>query len=395
MALPLVQLHPISYKLLRQGHPWVTLDAFSRRFPPDASFLRYVDAQSRSAGVLLHDPRHKEVRGRLWSRNPAWSESDFPRELHERLTRAREKRLAMPELKLREHCYWLFGEADDVPGLMLLQLGDQFILQIYALAWQGMMPLLENALLSVFPEITVAKLWLQVRSDHEAGQKPAQKWHGPTERTIYPVREDSFLINARLGEAYDYGLYTDMAAIRQELKALVAASSSVLNLYSYTGAFSLMALGLGAKEAISVDLSPKYLAWLEENLALNTFHGQHQSLKMPAEEALKKLAAQGKRFDLIISDPPSSSSDGQKRSSALQSYERQWEFLQPLLQPKGHLISFLNTHRVSTPKFEAQLKAIEGNRLKLERKVFLGADCPTLKGFHEGNYLKGLIWRAP
>ncbi len=389
---PRCPLHPISVKLMRQGHPWVTLDAFSRRFPRDARFVIGQDERRMDIGVLLNDPDHKTVRGRLWSLTRPWDEKLFLSELNERLAIARHKRLELASFQSRDNRYWIFSEADNLPGLMLLQLADRFILQLYALCWREMLDDLKPLLLKHFPEIKAENLWIQARSEDGSGQKSPTRWDGTVANEQFVVNEDGVKMLARLGEAYDYGLYADMAAVRFALKPLIQNSRRVLNLYSYTGAFSMQALHLGATDVVSVDLSAKYLGWLEENLALNSFTGHHRSMKMATGEALRVLKSEGKLFDLIISDPPSASSDGNKRTSALQAYELQWSDLQDLLAPAGQLITFLNTHTVSAAKFENHLKGLPTNRLKLKTRLGLKDDCPTFKGFHEGNYLKGAVW---
>jgi len=392
MAVPRCALHPISIKLMRQGHPWVTLDAFSRRFPREAKFVVGQDDRRMDIGVLLHDPDHKVVRGRLWSITRPWEEKFFWKEVEDRLIQARSVRVQLESFKARNDRYWIFGEADNLPGLMLVQLADRFIVQFYALCWRDMFPELKPLLLKHFPEIKEENLWIQTRSEDGSGQKAPTLWNGANKVETFEVQEDGINIIARLGEAYDYGLYPDMAAVRFALKPELANRKKVLNLYSYTGAFSLQALHLGAEEVVSVDLSGKYLGWLEENLTKNKFKGLHRSLKMPVEEALRLLKSEGHQFDAIISDPPSASSDGNKRTSALQAYEKQWGDLQDLLAPKGWLLSFLNTHTVSPAKFDAHLKGLPGNRLKISKRLGLKDDCPTFKGFHEGNYLKGTLW---
>ena len=385
------ELHPISIKLIKQGHPWVTLDSYSRRFPVADLFVTGVDPRKQAVAALMHDPQHKTVRGRVWSQDPQWSEKNFLNDLEVRLLQAIKKREELTSLELRENKYWCFGEADFLPGLFLLQLKDQMIIQLYTSWWFKFKDTLIDLILK-HSSFKKENLWLQVRGD-EKNQTPPEPLVGPKREMNFALSENGFHIFARLGVAYDYGLYTDMAALRTNMKNLMAESSRVLNLYSYTGAFSLYALALNATEVVSVDLSGKYLDWLEENLKLNSFKGTHQSLKMATAEALKKLSKEGRQFDLIICDPPSSSSDGQKRSSALQSYEEMWPDFQKLLAPKGRILSFLNTHTVTMPKFESVLKGLESNKLKMQKKYFLQDDCPAIKGFPEGNYLKGILWQ--
>jgi 23S rRNA (cytosine1962-C5)-methyltransferase len=187
-----------------------------------------------------------------------------------------------------------------------------------------------------------------------------------------------------------------MSSIRHTLAPLIKKDSSVLNLYSYTGAFSLWALKLGAKEVTSVDLSPKYIEWLQQNLGLNPElnSAQHQALVMSVDESLEKFISENKKFDFIICDPPSSSSDGEKRTSAIKAYRELLLKMDKVLLPQGRLVIFLNTHQVTNQKFEKtiqdNLKELKLN-YKLGTRLSLGQDCPTLKNFPEGSYLKGLV----
>jgi 23S rRNA (cytosine1962-C5)-methyltransferase len=174
---------------------------------------------------------------------------------------------------------------------------------------------------------------------------------------------------------------------------------SLLNLFSYTGAFSVYCLGMDFENVVSVDLSPKYLAWLDENLALNPQlkKDNHSSLCMPSERAMDKLISEKMKFEVIVCDPPSASSDGNKISSALKSYENLLpQMLELLDEEKGQIFAFLNTHTISWTKFEEKLKAIvEASRFKnkiiIGKRFKLSEDCVPLKGFHEGDYLKGFL----
>jgi 23S rRNA (cytosine1962-C5)-methyltransferase len=189
-----------------------------------------------------------------------------------------------------------------------------------------------------------------------------------------------------------------MSAIRKQLMPYFSEAKSVLNLFCYTGAFSLFALSLGAKNVVSVDLSSKYLAWLQENLGLNPELNQdfHHFLNSPTDKALVKLKSENKKFEIIVCDPPSTSSDGDKLTSAIKSYEQMLPMMLDLLEPNGKIFAFLNTHQISWNKFEEKLKliisttdykdkAITGKRFKLSE------DYLPIKGFHEGDYLKGIM----
>ncbi len=212
---------------------------------------------------------------------------------------------------------------------------------------------------------------------------------------VLTVNEFGVDYKVELGKSYDCGLYTDMAQVRKELKKDFENAQSVLNLYSYTGAFSLYALKNEAKEVVSVDLSEPYLSALEENIESNRLDkNSHTTMRMSCKEALGNLVGSEKSFDLIISDPPSSSSDGNKRTNALKDYEHELPKIAKLLSRNGKACVFLNTRGITRNKFEKKILEIiqnKGLKLKVEKTLGLSGDCPNLKGFPEGSYLKGLV----
>ena len=165
-----------------------------------------------------------------------------------------------------------------------------------------------------------------------------------------------------------------------------------------TGAFSLFALKHGARDVVSVDLSDKYMKWLEQNLSLNPEFklGHHQSITKPVHKAIKGLQKEERTFDFLICDPPSASTDGKKTSSSFQNYVEFLPGFVKLVNQGGFLLLFLNTHQTGLQKFRNHIKKIlEKNQLSdqvREQRTFgLGEDCPTLRGFQEGNYIKGIL----
>jgi|APGre2960657468_1045069.scaffolds.fasta_scaffold16618_3 23S rRNA (cytosine1962-C5)-methyltransferase len=396
--IPECLIHPISIKLIRAGHPWITPDNFSNRFPRQSEFVIAMDDRKRPMALLLHDPNHKNVKARVWTtKYPFDREAEhFTAGLQARLDLAFEKRLKEPALKERDNYYLVFGEADQLPGIFILKLKDRVLIQFYTSFWNRYKTVIQTTVQEVFPEMKDENIWLQLRGETRELQKLPVNSTDSGRRDEFHIQEFGLQYLIRLGSSYDYGLYTDMSSVRYVLKKYIHHDSSVLNLYSYTGAFSLWAMKLGAKQVTSVDLSPKYIEWLQQNLGLNPELNstQHEALTMSVEEALVKLRNEERKFDFIICDPPSSSTDGDKRTSAIKSYKDLISKMDKVLNPKGHMVIFLNTHQVTNQKFERTIQDILGElklHYNLSARVALGQDCPTLKGFPEGNYLKGLV----
>ena len=401
-----VSLHPDTIKHLKKGSPWVTPDTISNKFPKKPPFLIGAGSRGEELFLLINDPENNHVKARLWSTKFPFIQqiTHFDRELTPRLERSIEKRFQMKLEHDRDNYYLAFGEADHLPGLFILKLNNHVIIQSYCSFWKSQADTLRASLLNSMKEYfsDAAKFyyWFQERNDpeqviFEPFTDRTAKLEIPLELTIH---EFGINYQIHLGRHYDMGLFTDMASFRRRLISLFKKSETVLNLFSYTGAFSLLPLFHGAKEVISVDLSEKYLAWLDENLAINPKlpHHHHHPLPMAVEKALDLLSKKKKQFDMIICDPPSFASDGRRGISALTSYKKLLPAILNLLHPhSGYAFITLNTHHVSWDLFEKKIKEIIhhgtfNGRVEIKRLSMI-EDCPVIAPFKEGNYIKGLL----
>ncbi len=395
-----VKIHHASLKYIKKGHPWITADTFTKKFPKGEEFLQVEENDTKL--LLLHDPNHPKIKARVWAFGDGREHRfNFPRELKERLSAAFNRRKEMDVTTDRENFYLVFGEADLIPGLFIQALGSHVLVQTTCNFWvlhkKRIADLVRDLWEEHFPEKKYINGWWSDR-DTEAKSRITALKQGtsPPEQITISEFGINYILKPTL--AHDPGIYTDMSAIRKKLFPILEESKSVLNLYAYTGAYSLAALKLGAEEVHSVDLSQNYLEWVDENLKENPEldSSKHQSHCLSVEDALKKFKAEGKKFDLIICDPPSASSDGKKMGKASDSYARDLPLMNDLLSEEGHLVVFLNTHNVSWKKFNSNLdEIVKSKSLKLESKeqLRLADDCPLKGGFQEGDYLKGRVFK--
>lgn len=392
-------IHPTSIKLIKSGHFWVTNDKFSEKFHPKEKFI-VASERSKPFALLIHDPTHKSVRARVWAKSGNFSQmmKSFKNDLTNRMRKAVKKRKEKNLLEKRNHFYLVFGEADEIPGVFIKYFDGEILVEFYMDFWKAYKDFLIQNIVKMVNEvfakdITIANVWVQERSRMQSLATCLDPMS-----TFRRVDVNEFGINYKvlIGKYYDCGLYTDMASIREKLKSHIINSKSFLNLYSYTGAFSLFALKQGVEEVTSVDLSEEYLSWLDENLALNEDldKSKHHSINLSTKEAMEKFTEEGKTFDFILADPPSSSNDGNKRTNALADYQETIPLMDKILAPGGKLMLFLNTHKFSHEKFKNKVKTIiqkENLGLEIKHHFFLGEDCPSKKGFQEGSYLKGIL----
>lgn len=150
------------------------------------------------------------------------------------------------------------------------------------------------------------RVWLKRR----AQQKNRQEGDGQYERVatraaVKPVREQGLQFEVNLSDYVDTGLFLDHRPTRARVRA-EAAGKSVLNLFAYTGAFTVYARAGGATRTVTVDLSNTYLAWARRNLALNGLAdaAPHRIERADCIQWLSQAAQGPERFDLIVCDPP-------------------------------------------------------------------------------------------
>jgi 23S rRNA (cytosine1962-C5)-methyltransferase len=399
-TLSRVALHPASLKHLSKGNPWITTDSFTAKFPLKERFLAGVDHKGQDVALLLNDPNHKNVKARLWShqRDLEAEVRKFPGELKIRIARSFEKRLPLLQAGERENICLIFEEADQLPGLQVQLLKNRLFIQCYASYWEPLKKNLVPALLESYKTLAlevpgleaIDAVYFQPRlSNTELRRETWFKRQGVPDQIL--LNEFGVNYELRFQGSYDIGLYTDMSAIRAKVRSWFA-NQRVLNLFSYTGAFSLLALKEGATQVTSVDLSKPNQEWLQVNLDHNPELNQerHESVSMGVERFVKKATDQ--EFDVIIVDPPSASSDGKKKINALQQYEKIMPDLVRISAPKAKFVFCLNTHSVSYAKFESKMRELLGKEnIKINQVMSNQSDYAPLKNLPESRHLKVVI----
>jgi 23S rRNA (cytosine1962-C5)-methyltransferase len=395
-----VELHPVTIKELKKGHPWVIKDSFTERFPTKRTFLIGQNRKQEDVCLLLNDPSHKIIKARIWSFvSPFSSEvKNFRQELIKRIYDSIEKRINSDTYKERDNFYIVFGEGDQLPGIFIQVLDKYILCQFYSQFWEKYEETVFDAVrrrLSKYIPNKKFKIWKQYRNfKQDAPMVPTYSQKLNSQSAI--ISEFGVNYQIYLSSNYDLGIYSDMSSIRKELIPYFKKSQSLLNLFSYSGAFSLLALKHGIKDVCSVDLSSKYLEWLDRNLNLNKDlnRDNHASIKSSVTKSVDSFNKDNKKFDFIICDPPSSSSDGKKRGQAFKNYDTLLPSLINITNSKGYILVFLNTHQIKLKKFRTKVDQIikeSKKKISVVKQFEMSDDCPTNRVFHEGNYIKGIL----
>lgn len=389
MALPRFKLHPTSVREIKMGHFWVTEDSFTEQFKKSGPLFIGMDKGNKVVGIFLNDPSHKKVKARFWKKGENYTPKQFFEDIEQRLKDAFLKRKQLS--KERDNYFLVFAEADLLPGLEVLKLGNNLVIRFYADFWVTHLKLITGILNKAYPNCT---LWQHQRSKG-SHTKPVLI-DNSKKVDSFQISEFGIKYEVFLGRSYDYGIYTDASDIRKKLTHYFKSSKSFLNLFCYTGAFSLFANKMNTKNiSTSVDLSEKYLGILKKNIALNDQKiDQHEIIQTPALKALETFKKNQRLFDLILIDPPPSSSDGKKITSAIKIYPTYLSKMCSVLEPGGHMIVLLNHRQTYRSKFKQMLEfTIKERQLKLKivEEIKLDQDCKQPGHFPEGDYLKGYV----
>jgi 23S rRNA (cytosine1962-C5)-methyltransferase len=388
-------------RALRSGHPWlfdraITRDPGGGR-PGDLAVL--FDERRRFLAIGLYDPT-SPIRVRVLHHGT--SERIDAEWLRGRLAEAAAWRAALPETGTTGYRL-VHGENDGLPGLVIDRYSDTLVLKLYALAWIRWLALLRDALDELFPAAcTVLRLSreLQDQPEHLYGLSDGAVLAGPLPCAPVLFSENGLRFEADVLRGQKTGFFLDQRDNRARVGRL-AAGRRTLNVFAYSGGFSLYAARGGAPEVMSLDASAGALASAERNFALNRHLPsvaacRHSILAADAFAALLDLQAYGRRFDLVSVDPPAFAKQEREVEGALRAYARLAGLALGVLAPSGTLVMSSCSSRVSAPVFFAAVHRAAtdaGRPLREIDRTGHPIDHPVR--FPEGEYLKCLFATAP
>lgn len=205
-------------------------------------------------------------------------------------------------------------------------------------------------------DVPLSKIWVKQRQRKVSRQEQYEKVSFENHEVV--VHEAGLKFKVNLSDYLDTGLFLDHRITRGMVREH-AKDLKVLNLFCYTGSFSVYAAAGGASEVVSVDLSKTYLAWAEENMQLNDLKGNFQFVHADVLQYLDTLPAD--YFDLVVLDPPTFSNS--KRMKEFLDIQRDHVgILNKVLQATkpGGVVYFSNNYR----KFQLETEQIQASMIK-------------------------------
>jgi 23S rRNA (cytosine1962-C5)-methyltransferase len=373
-----------------RGHPWIFSGAVEKvEDDRDIGVADVCDHQRNWLARGLYNIKSQiRVRILTWDKEPI--DRDF---FSRRLTQA--SSLRQKYLSATTNAYRIInGEGDFLPGLIVDRYGDFLVCQFFT---AGIDSFKDEILASLSSLASVKGVF--ERSDgkvrEEEGLSPSVgTLAGEAPPDLVTIEENGFkfLVDVRRGQKT--GFFLDQRDNRNLLSTFTAGRT-VLNCFSYSGAFSVYAFGGGAKEVISLDSSRPALELAEHNLALNGIpQANAQLLKGDAFAYLKECDT---TFDIIILDPPSLAHKRSDVEAATGGYKFLNLHAFKHLNRGGFLVTFSCSQHLSIDLFQ---KVVFGAAVDSRRKVSVlkrlgqSFDHPVSLHHPEGEYLKGLVLKV-
>ena len=385
-------LKPGREESVLRRHPWLFSGAV-RSTDGDGSdgHAEVVDQNGLALARGCYSPR-SQILARLWTFDGSVPGPLIFRERFQAARRLREAVLPAETTGFRA----VNSEGDLCPGVLLDVYGDAAVLELLTEGTQLWREDLEAAAREVFaPRRLVVRTSGTERDRGDTGRAAAVP---PDERSLpEPFAEMGLRYLADLSRGQKTGFYLDQRDNRARLRAL-ARGRRVLNLFSYSGAFSVDALAGGAIRAVDVDASEAALQLARANRRENGFSADEEDfVRADVFEDLRRRVESRETWDIVISDPPAFAKKKADLARAARGYKDINRLAMALVAPEGGLLTCSCSGLVSADLFQkivfsASLEARAS--FSLVARQGAGADHPVSLDCPEGEYLKGLwLWR--
>ena len=382
-------------KRLRAGYPLlvaedlknpVALDDFAQIYDEKGKFLGagYLSKQNKGIGWLLTQDETVKINHEFYV---------------EKFVTARVQRANFLEktAMTTTDAFRLFnGEGDGLGGLTVDFYAGFAVFSWYNDFIYSQKKAIVKAFQTVFSTADVKGAYEKLR--FADAQVESQHLYGEMAPEPLLVKENGVNYATYLNEGLMTGIFLDQKNVRGQLSDVtngLAAGKTVLNMFSYTGAFSVAAAVGGSLQTTSVDLAKRSRAKTEEQFSVNGIAPDTQKIYVMDVFGYFNYAKKKQlTYDLIVLDPPSFARNGKKTFSVAKNYGELVEDSVEILSPNGILIASTNAANVSRKKFQELVEnALRSKKVSYEifHREQLPADFHVAKAFPEGDYLKVLF----
>ena len=376
---------------VENGHPWIfeneinrgkALDAAAKAgeivnvFTHDKKFIGkgYVNPQSQIMVRLLTRDKDEVIN------------EDF---FYKKIKQAWQYRQA---LGYTENCRVIFGEADDIPQLIIDKFNDYFVIQTLALGIDVWKPVIVNAIEKIFSP----------KGIYERNDVPIRELEGMEQHkgflsaefdTNIIINENGIKLHVDIANGQKTGYFLDQQDNRRAIQHIVK-DANVLGAFCYTGSFEISAAHFGAKSVLGIDISQAAIDTCNKNAALNGLEKIARFECRNAFDVLKEWTKENKQWDVVMLDPPSFTKNRSTIDKAIAGYKEINLRGMKLVKPGGFLVTSSCTNLVQPELFLDIIQmAAKDARRKIRQVVFnaQSADHPIIRGQENTHYLKFLI----
>jgi 23S rRNA (cytosine1962-C5)-methyltransferase len=391
-AVPTIELLPGRDRPVRRRHPWVFSGGVARVTggPGLGETVLVRSADGEPLGWAAYSPT-SQLRARMWTFDP--DETVDGAFVAGRIRASWARRASL--LERTDGVRVVYAESDGLPGLIADRYADVVVCELTSAGADRWRPVIIEALAGLPGVRTVyERSDLAVRAKEGLEPRSGLAW-GEEPPGLVEFREEPWRFAVDVRRGHKTGFYLDQRVARRTVADL-ARGRRVLNLFAYTGAFSVAAAWGGATEVVSVDSSAPSLALAAENLRRNGL-SDGGLVEADAFGELRRLRSLGERFDMVVVDPPKLASSERQVDKASRAYKDLNLVATQILAPDGLMVTFSCSGAMSDDLFQkvvfgATLDA--GREARIEARLHQASDHPVALTVPESAYLKGLVCRV-
>ena len=376
---------------VESGHPWIFANEVNTGKALDASakageIVEVYTFDKKFIGKGYVNPK-SQIMVRLLTRNK--NETIDDQFFYNRIQQAWAYR---QKLGYIENCRLVFGEADDLPQLIIDKFNDYFVVQTLAYGIDVWKPAIVKALESIFSP----------KGIYERNDVPIRELEGMEQQkgflsepfdTNIVINENAIKVHVDIANGQKTGYFLDQQDNRKAIENIVK-EADVLGVFSYTGSFEISAAKYGAKSVLGLDISQNAIEMCNKNAALNNVEGICKFECVNAFDVLKSYAKEDKQWDVVMLDPPSFTKSRSSIDKAVTGYKEINLRGIKLVKPGGFLVTSSCTNLVRQELFlDIISMAAKDAKRRIRQVVFntQAADHPIIRDQEYTNYLKFLI----
>ena len=369
------------------GHPWIYNNEIDRIAgtvaPGDIVEVYYFDGQLAGRGYI--NPG-SQIMIRLLTRKRDNIDAAF---FHQKISEAWAYR---QQLGYTENCRLVFGEADGLPALIIDKFNDYFVLQTLSLGIEQWKTAIVDAINTIF----------KPKGIYERNDVPVRELEGLEQKkdflsdpfpTEIIIQENGLQFYVDIEHGQKTGYFLDQQDNRRAIQHIVKGAD-VLGAFTYTGTFEIHAAHYGAKSVLGIDISENAVAQANRNAALNQLDHIVKFEAMNAFDVLKNWGKEGRKYDVVMLDPPAFTKNRSSIEKAVTGYKEINLRGMKMINNGGFLVTSSCTNLVSPELFLDTIYMAAKDAKKRIRQVTYqsqSSDHPIIWGMENTHYLKFLI----